>query len=163
MIPLSLIIILSLSAASTSESISPATVTPDSVYEYTLSLARSLINDLPDYGPAWFTLGVVEQFASKYESAITAYQKGLELSPDDPDSLKAVADLYGKLNQYDEAVEWYKKTATVHPTLPSIHLSLARALLQLGQREEARHALEEELQQRPSDYSAHYYLAQVLF
>lgn len=63
------------------------------------------------------------------------------------------------LHEYQRALTEFQAARALSPELPRLSYSLGLAYLQLGQHSKAISAFEEELQQRPGDFSTLFYLA----
>ena len=53
---------------------------------------QKLVEETPDYGPAWANLGMIYEYQSKRDEAKEAYQKAIEADPDDEYGSKSYAN-----------------------------------------------------------------------
>jgi len=67
------------------------------------------------YVPALLNLGNVSLLVGQSREALAYYQQALELSPDDPEALLAVARAQHELGNYDASVEIYSRLLQVAP------------------------------------------------
>jgi len=64
--------------------------------------------------------------AGKYDKAVQAYQKSMELNPDRIDTYLALADLLGGLKRYEEAAQWCRKALERNPNHSQARRDLER-------------------------------------
>ena len=112
-------------------------------YANALSCFEQVVNLTPHFAQAWFQIGhcrselvqrevkntdeylYANEMSERYQGAIEAYQKVIELQPDYPDARNSLAELFFDLGErqseevewpshYMEAIEWYKKAAEVN-------------------------------------------------
>ena len=72
------------------------------------SSLEGVTTDYPDYAPAWQGLGAVYESQGKTDEAIAAYEKAIELDPDDEAGVKSTAEsrieaLEGTVDETDAA------------------------------------------------------------
>lgn len=68
-----------------------------------LSALEQVTQDWPDYAPAWADLGLLYEVQGQTDEARTAYEKAVELDPDDEQGAKSYAEK--RLSALDEAAE----------------------------------------------------------
>ena len=112
-------------------------------YANALSCFEQAIDLTPNFAQVWFQIGhcrselaqrqiqntnedlCTDEVIERYQGAIEAYQKAIELQPDYPDARNSLAELFFDLGErqseevewpshYMEAIEWYKKAAEVN-------------------------------------------------
>jgi tetratricopeptide (TPR) repeat protein len=92
-------------------------------------LLRRLAADRPSDGGLHLQLGRVLVAEKKNDDAIVEFQAALELSPQDADAQRELADLYQSAGKNDLAEVAYRPLVSAHPNDPELHRSLGRALL----------------------------------
>lgn len=68
-----------------------------------LSALEQVTQDWPEYAPAWADLGLLYEVQGQTDEARTAYEKAVELDPDDEQGAKSYAE--ERLSALDEAAE----------------------------------------------------------
>ncbi|MGK5091814.1 tetratricopeptide repeat protein [Deltaproteobacteria bacterium TL4] len=63
----------------------------------------------------WFDRGIRYQKKKQWDSAIVAYNKAAELSPEDPDIYNNLGAVYANTKEYDKALEQYEKSLELDP------------------------------------------------
>ncbi len=89
-------------------------------------------------------------FGGRYEEAISAFNKQLEISPLDKFTYPHLASTYVKMGKWTEAAEAYRKAVAVSPDKPDLVLELGNALLKAGKTDEARQQFNRLLEQADS-------------
>ncbi len=72
---------------------------------------RSILEDNPDYAPAWFYLGKCGNLSGDLEASETALRTSLEIDPGNPDCLVELAMVLEKQKRTGEASSFYRKAA----------------------------------------------------
>ena len=112
-------------------------------YANALACFEQAINLYPDFAQAWFQIGrcrselvqrqientdeylCTDEMSERYQGAIEAYQKAIELHPDYADARNSLAELFFDFGErqseevewpshYMQAIEWYKQAAEVN-------------------------------------------------
>ena len=112
-------------------------------YANALSYFEQAVDLNPDFAQAWFQIGrcrselvqrqiqntneylYAEEMSERYQGAIEAYQKAIELQPDYADARNSLAELFFYFGEsqseeseypsdYMQAIEWYKQAAEVN-------------------------------------------------
>ncbi|RJP30625.1 MAG: tetratricopeptide repeat protein [Candidatus Omnitrophota bacterium] len=136
------------------------TVTPETVFPFSLEIAKKAQQQFPKNADSHFLVGNVYYRAQQYEDAIAAFKKGLEIKPNQIDIVQLIAFIYSRQSRFEEAAEWYRMTLALNPRAPQASERLGLALVQCNQMEEARQAFEDAVRTDPQDASAHYHLAE---
>jgi tetratricopeptide (TPR) repeat protein len=92
----------------------------------------------------------------QYDEAAVAYEKAVEINPDDASAHFNLAITYDNLARYAEAVEAYKKAVTLAPDNANAFCGMGYAHLNLGQYDHAVAACENAVSIKP-DYALAYY------
>ncbi len=111
-------------------------------YANALACFEQVVDLTPNFAQAWFQIGncrsklaqrqidnteeylYTDEVSERYEGAIEAYQKAIELQPDYPDARNSLAELFdyfgesqwGELecpSDYMRAIEWYRQAAEI--------------------------------------------------
>jgi len=86
-------------------------------------------------------LGYAHRFLGNYTEAEKAFQKYIELIPDDPNPYDSYAESLMKMGKYDASIESYQKALTLNPNFVASHIGIATNLNFKGNHEEARNQL----------------------
>ena len=78
-------------------------------WEDAAKLYEEITKSEPRNGQSWFRLGYCMYSLGKYESALTDFQKVVEISKN-PQAMYNVGAMHAKLNHKDEAFEWLNKS-----------------------------------------------------
>ncbi|MEG4325358.1 tetratricopeptide repeat protein [Microcoleus sp. herbarium5] len=85
----------------------------------------------------YHSLGNSLQESGRFDEAVAAYKKAIELNPNFSWSYHSLGDVFLKLEKWEEAVAAYKKAVELNPDFSWSYHNLGDALLKLGQWEEA--------------------------
>src|SRR5436309_12173795 len=77
-------------------------------------------------------IGGINTDLTQFDAAIAAYEKSLEISPENADARIALGDLYLRRGQQKEALAEYERVLAAHPDKAIPHYRLADANLQKG-------------------------------
>ena len=94
--------------------------------------------DLPDNPEELALLGDKYFEAGNYNEAVQAYEKAIQLSPNDVDTYNDLGLALHYLKRSDAAEEILRKGTRVNPSYQRIWLSLGFVLMSTGQQEEAK-------------------------
>jgi len=95
------------------------------------------------YSPPYNLLGYAYRYLGDYENAEKAFQKYIELIPDDPNPYDSYADLLMKMGKYGESIESYYKALQLDETFAASHFGIASNLNFLDKHKDAREQLME--------------------
>jgi adenylate cyclase len=122
-------------------------------YETAIDFVDRAITSNPNYPGAWNYRGWVYQVAGQYEEAILSFERGMRLSPLDPNLHNYLAGIgYAliELRRFDEAVAVSKKALRKSSSDGVAYRGLAAALAHLGRDAEAREAVARALEVDPA-------------
>ncbi len=85
------------------------------------------------------------------ESAFDEVKRKLQGTPNDPDLLYRLADLYDRSSQYKEAIEAYKKVVKVKPDMAYAYLKMGTAYDRMNNSSEAVKAFKEAQKYMPKN------------
>ncbi|OPL18584.1 MAG: hypothetical protein AVO35_04425 [Candidatus Aegiribacteria sp. MLS_C] len=83
------------------------------LYREATRILEDLVEDHPDYAPAWFFIGKCENLTGDLEAAESALRTALELVPDEPDYLVELAIVLEKMKRDTEAAAFYRKASSL--------------------------------------------------
>jgi cytochrome c-type biogenesis protein CcmH/NrfG len=89
---------------------------------------HNVVKEDPKNVSAWVKLGNVTMDAQRFEEAVEAYGKALELDPTDTDVRVDQGICYRRIGRSDKAVEAFKKTLEYDPTHLNAHKNLGVVL-----------------------------------
>ncbi len=99
----------------------------------------------PDDSEGWFRLGYSNMRLSRYEQAIDAFTKVLEINPKSSGSYINIATCYRVLRKYEQAVESYLKAFEISPKtllVPNINHEFGFTYVEMGEIQKARETFE---------------------
>jgi adenylate cyclase len=118
--------------------------------ELGLSEARQAIALDPNLAVGYQVLSYGLAINADFAAAIKAAEKSVELNPNEPDSLMALAKAQVRFNAYDEAVENAERARRLHPMAPEYYTYVHGQALYAAQRlEEADAVLTDCLMRAP--------------
>jgi tetratricopeptide (TPR) repeat protein len=90
----------------------------------------------------------------RYEEAGRAFERALEVDPDDPEAYFGMAVVFLSMNRNELAVNNLLRSVGIIYQQPTAHYYLGLAFARLGNREAAKRSLEISLKQRPENPEA---------
>ena len=111
---------------------------------------RDAVNRTPKDATAWINLGNALMDNRRYQEAIDAYQKALELDPKNVDVRVDMGTCFKNIGQPARAVEEYRKAIAINPGHLNAHRNLGIVLgFDLSDKETAIKELEEFIRLSP--------------
>ncbi len=110
----------------------------ETTLDYALSIAHEAVS--LDQGDArgYAGVGFVSLYQKKHDASINAYERALQLNPNDADVISELADTYAHSGRSEEAVTLLKKAMHLNPFYPDEYLwNLGGAYYNLKQYESA--------------------------
>ena len=101
-------------------------------------------------------IGGINTDLTRFDAAIAAYKKALEISPKNADARMALGDVYLRRGQRPEALAEYSVLVSAYPDKASPHSHFADAKLQMGDFAEATAAADRAVKIDPNERKAHY-------
>jgi len=95
---------------------------PDDSLDYALSLARKAVSLDESDARGHARVGFVSLYQKKHEASISAYQRALQLNPNDAEVMSDLADTYTHSGRSEEAIELIKKAMHLNPFYPDEYL-----------------------------------------
>jgi tetratricopeptide (TPR) repeat protein len=77
-------------------------------------------------------IGGINTDLVRFDDAVTAYEKALDINPDNADARLALGDAYLQRNRLDEALAEYTRVITANPRFAAAHNRLAELHLRMG-------------------------------
>lgn len=128
-------------------------------YDLAENLAKNLINKYPDHQLSWKVLGAVFNQKGRFQEALIANQKAVEISPNDADAHCILGVTLNALYRLEDAKASYKKAIAIKPEHAEAHSNLGNTLRKLGRLKDAEASYKKTLAIRPDLAEAHYNLA----
>jgi tetratricopeptide (TPR) repeat protein len=126
--------------------------------------ARSVLEDLllrfPNFVEGWREIGEALRKAGKPETAVVAFARAAETSPDPMDQARLGA-AFQTINRPREAIVAFRRALEAAPDLAEARVAIGTCLRQTGELQLARVELERALKRRPSDGRAWFALGLV--
>ena len=107
-------------------------------------------------------IGILHQMQNDNEKSIAAFEKALELEPNNPEILNNLAISYQNLGRNVDAARTYDRVFDANPNQAEAYLNLGNMLLSLSKHDEAVTVYRKALQIRPDNRAIYPYLAHAL-
>ena len=91
----------------------------------------------PSFTTAWNLKGYAYRQNADYANAEKAFQKYVELIPQDPNPYDSYAELLLKMGRFDDSIAQYRKALQIDPNFVNAHQGIAMDLLYQGKSDEA--------------------------
>jgi len=122
-------------------------------YAQAVGYAQHLTEAAPGNACNWFLLGYTSRLAGQYQSSLSAFQRGLQQSPNSIDGLSGMAQTYMRMGKADDAKKVLLQVIAANPRRP-IDLSMAGELfMQSGDLQQATNYLERSEGLRPDAHT----------
>ncbi len=96
-------------------------------YKGALSAFKKAVSLYPDYGDAYFNMGIVYYELDRDDEAIEAYQKAIAIDPRDVTARNNLGNLYIRQGQLSAAIEMLEQAVRIDPTYGVARSNLALA------------------------------------
>lgn len=125
-------------------------------FDAAVRLAERILRDAPQFAPAYGMLGDAHTGMGEYEKARLAYEKALELAPDDyaVAAMNNLASLNFLEDRTDAATAGYRKVLERDPDNRTALLNLATLAVRVDDTDAARSHLQTVLDANPNDVDA---------
>jgi tetratricopeptide (TPR) repeat protein len=104
------------------------------------------LRNYPSSSDAWFRLGYNYMMLDRYEEAIAAFNKSLEIHQDkDPNAYVNIATCYGNLEKFQKSIEFYLKAVDLNPkllTVTNLNHEFGFTYVQMGEFQKALEVFE---------------------
>ena len=121
-------------------------------------LAISITQEFPRHLFGWKVLGALLKQMGKKAEAINAYEKVIEISPQDAEAHSNLGVTLQELGRLEEAEASYTQAITLKPDYVEAHYNLGITLQELGRLEEAEASYTQAIRFKPDYSDAHYNL-----
>ncbi|HEV8606904.1 MAG TPA: tetratricopeptide repeat protein [Tepidisphaeraceae bacterium] len=116
--------------------------------EAALQTAMQMSRRLPEFSRTWVVLGQAQQLNGQYESAVSSFNKALEMQLDNFDALRGLVECQVELRQFNEAKKLLARGAKTQN--PAYFVEVAKRLQEFtGDPKSVTASREEDLKQRP--------------
>ena len=85
-----------------------------------------------DLNHAWYVLGDIRYKRGRFQSAATAFRRALDIWPDDPAAMMAIANCYSELKRPRWSAYYLEKVVRQEGAKPGILYNLGNAYFDLG-------------------------------
>ena len=106
-------------------------------FEAVEKLSHSMTKSFPLHPFAWKALSAALRNNKKYDEAIKAHKKNIELSPKDPEAYNNFGITLKELNKTNEAINYYIKAIELNKNYSEAYNNLGTSLNDLGKLKEA--------------------------
>jgi len=120
-------------------------------YEQAIAHYKKATGIAPSYSPAYNILGYAYRQQGNYQAAEQAFQKYIELIPDDPNPYDSYAELLLKMGRYDDSIAQYRKALSKDEHFVPSHFGIAADLMYLGKPDAAKAELQKMADQARND------------
>ena len=77
--------------------------------------SKGYLSEFPDDHAAWYLLGNIYKKLKRYDEAILAYEKALQINPSDYNSLINIATVQNIQNHFENSYEYYNRAFEIMP------------------------------------------------
>jgi tetratricopeptide (TPR) repeat protein len=107
----------------------------------------------PADASAHYNLGLIHQSRGEYDQAIERFKRAIEIDPEEFDASYQLGRIARSQKRYADAIQYFEQVVTRNPahSLHEIWREVAATYIAADQFDDARTALEQFLEQRPSD------------
>ncbi len=92
----------------------------------------------PEFSPPYNNLGYAYRFLWDFEAAEAAFQKYIELIPDEPNPYDSYAELLMKMGRFEESIEIYEKALAQNPQFVPSYVGIGNNQIFMEQGTQAR-------------------------
>ena len=120
--------------------------------------AQEFVQKWPQYGFGWNMLASCFQATGKLDQAADAYQRAIEVEPNNPQSLNNYGNLLRETGQLERSFEILTKAVETDPNFAIAHYNLGISQASLEKYSEAESSFKMAIQIDPQFADAHNYL-----
>jgi tetratricopeptide (TPR) repeat protein len=126
-------------------------------YEEAVVKCNIFLRNYPSSSNGWYQLGYNYMRLGRYEEAIDAFNRSLEIHKDkDPNAFINIASCYSLLDKYQQSIEFYLKAFELNPKLlavPNLNHEFGFTYVQMGEFQKAQEVFEK-MSEVPDDRKA---------
>lgn len=126
-----------------------------------LSVADQAVQRFPTLARVHLAKGQQLARLGRYEEAGPAFDKAIELAPEETDSMLGLAEVRNKSGAYGDSLATYQRVLELDPKNITGQLGSAKDLVALGRISEAKELLERAIADHPDSPQIHFELARV--
>jgi tetratricopeptide (TPR) repeat protein len=116
----------------------------------------------PPNAATYNNLGIVHGVLQQPEEAVRAFQRGLEIDPNQPKVRLNLGEMYYRLGQFKESEACFRQVLSAEPQNVRAHYNLGTVAWSLGRQQEAIEQMRKALRINPSYEAARIFLQQAL-
>ena len=130
-------------------------------YDQAIHLSRQLLEADPLHAESHWHLGLCNNFAGRFEEAITSFNNALDLDPDYANCYMWRGSALGYLGKYEEAIASLEKALEITKDNELANLELLAIKILMGQKEEALQKIKSQNYIDPMDAARLYTLLEM--
>ncbi len=111
-------------------------------YEKALEKYYTIIEIAPEFSAAYNQMGYCFRALEKYDSAEVAFDKYIQLIPNEPNPYDSYAELLLKRGKYQKSIEMYREALKIDLEFSPSHIGIATNYNLMGEHKKAREQLE---------------------
>ena len=119
-------------------------------YAEAANYAQRAVQAAPQNAKLWFLLGYASRLAGKYQQAIDAYYRGLEITPGAPDGISGLAQTYARSGNTAEAKVLLNQVLSAHPERQEDMLMLGELYIRSNEIQQGVNLLERAEARKPA-------------
>lgn len=127
-------------------------------YAEALTVCEKALQENPAYPNLWIIAGEVYRRLDRYDDAMEAFTKAIELNPDNLLGYGALVDIQESINDLVATVDVYERLIELSPKSARLHYQLGLTLARINDSEGARKALTRALELNPGFIRPRYLL-----
>ena len=115
--------------------------------------AERAVKAAPQDNKLWFLLGYTSRLAGRYTTSADAYQKGLQMSPGNPDGMSGLAQTYARMGRSDDAKKLLAQVIRANPGRTNDMLIAGELYLRTGDTQEGINLLQRAEAKQPNAHA----------
>jgi tetratricopeptide (TPR) repeat protein len=126
-----------------------------------ISLYQRAIEINPDYGKAYYNMGIAYNELKEYKNAIDAYERAIEINLDYGKAYCNMGNVYDELKEYKNAIDAYERAIEINPDDGKAYYNMGNVYNELKEYQNAIDAYERAIEINPDDGKAYYNMGNV--
>lgn len=106
-------------------------------YDQVIDNAENILDNFPEAADVWNVLGISAVRMRRLDEAIEAFNKTIELKPNDSTGYINLGNIHAELNNFDSALDSFLQALSMKPDDSMIHFNKGRVLRHLGKFQQA--------------------------